>query len=506
MKLWGEQAFAALFDQRATGGWFNAATNDDYARLQLQIFSDDPRILYWPWEALRDPEAGVLARTCQVERRLNKIRDPHPLSEELPRDAINILLVTARPYDADVQYRSISRPLVDQIQELRLPAKVTVLRPPTFDQLRQHLRERPHYYHILHFDGHGSYGVKDGHDDPHQMKLQGMQGQLVFEDDNGDPDPQPAETLSELLREYRVPIVVLNACQSAMVDERAEDAFASVAAGLLRSGVRSVVAMAYSLYVSGAQQFLPAFYRRLFETGHVADAVLAGRQQMLASSKRVCARGQFPLDDWLVPVLYEQDPLDVSFARDAGPTEERSGVEIPEDARDNQNPYGFVGRDSAVLTLERAMRRPPAGLLIHGLGGVGKTTLARGLIHWLHATDGLRQGCFWFSFQEIRSAEYVFNEMVKELFGEHGLAESLDRKVDELIKAFQQHRRLIVWDNFEVVTGIPGTTVEPTLSDEDRQLLLRFLQGLRGGHSKVLITSRSNEEWLGASYTDFVST
>ena len=94
----------------------------------------------------------------------------------------------------------------------------------------------------------------------------------MFEDEQGRPDPQSAKVLSELLRNCSVPVVVLDACQSAMVDERADDAFASVAAGLLRSGVRSVVAMAYSLYVSGAQQFLPAFYRRLFESGSVADA------------------------------------------------------------------------------------------------------------------------------------------------------------------------------------------------------------------------------------------
>jgi hypothetical protein len=279
LKAWGQQAFEALFGHRATGRLFDAATSEQYGQLQLRISSDDPRVLHWPWEALRDPEVGVLARTCQVERQLNKLRDPHPVSARLPRDRVNILLVTARPYAGDVRYRSISRPLVDQIAERKLPATVTVLRPPTLDSLRAHLRERPHHYHILHFDGHGAYGVKRGHDNPHALTLQGPQGQLVFENEQGEPDPQPAAVLSELLRDYSVPVVVLNACQSAMVDERAEDAFASVAAGLLRTGVRSVVAMAYSLYVSGGQQFLPAFYRRLFETGSVADATRAGRQQ-----------------------------------------------------------------------------------------------------------------------------------------------------------------------------------------------------------------------------------
>ena len=308
LRSWGTQAFDALLGHRSAGRLFEAATSEDYAQLQLEVVSDDPTILYWPWEALEDSEVGVLARTCQIQRRLAKVRDPHPLSENLPRDAINILLVTARPYEGDVRFRSISRPMIELIDNERLPANVTLLRPPTFDQLRSHLREHPEHYHILHFDGHGSYGQHSGTVDPHSLTLKGKEGQLIFENDQGKPDPQTATVLSELLREYKIPIVVLNACQSAMVDEAAEDAFASVAAGLQKSGVRSVVAMAYSLYVSGAQQFLPAFYRRLFESGSIADATRAGRQQAFAHQHRVCARGTFPLEDWLVPVLYEQAP------------------------------------------------------------------------------------------------------------------------------------------------------------------------------------------------------
>ena len=74
----------------------------------------------------------------------------------------------------------------------------------------------------------------------------------------------------------------------------AQDPFAAVSAALLQAGIRSVVAMAWSLYLSAGQQFLPAFYRRLFETGNVAQATRAGRQQMFASPDRVCARGHFP--------------------------------------------------------------------------------------------------------------------------------------------------------------------------------------------------------------------
>jgi tetratricopeptide (TPR) repeat protein len=495
LRDWGQQTFRSLFEDRSAQRMFDAATTD-YSSLHLQISSDDPGVMAWPWEALRDPELGVLAHSCQIERRLNTIRDPQALPDSLPTDRVNILLVVARPYGKrDVRFRSIARPLVELIENQNLPARVDLLRPPTFERLREHLHARPGFYHILHFDGHGSYSEET----PGRggYTFQGPQGKLVFETDDGQPHPIAAGELSVLLRECTVPGVVLNACQSGMVGGNGGDPFASVATALLRSGMRDVVAMAYSLYVSGAQQFLPAFYRRLFEEGDMAAAVRAGRNQMQLHSGRVCARGEFPLQDWLLPVLYRQDPLSLSFAKEARKDSLPRASKLPEELRREKDPYGFVGRDSAILEMERAMRRAPAGILIQGLGGVGKTTLARGFLQWLDKTGGLSEGCFWLSFQEIRTAEYVFNRLGEALLGGNFTTLAMEKKVKALASVFHEHRYLIVWDNFESAAGIAGTSVGANLPDSDRGLLGQFLDELRGGASKVIITSRSPEDWLG---------
>ena len=479
LKAWGADAFNALFDRRDAGDWLS---NSDI----LQIRSDDPKILSWPWEALFDGQTGShLAHQRRVERQLNKLPDPPPVAD-LPRDRVNILLVVARPYgEDDVRYRSVARPLVELIASQNLPAHVDVLRPPTFDRLREHLRAHPGYYHVLHFDGHGSYGNGGGSYSPHQFRTR-EEGCLVFEKETGEPDPKSASDLSTLLREYAVPAVVLNACQSATLDDKAEDAFATVATALLRSGMRSVVAMAYSLYVSGAQVFLPGFYRRLFENGSVAEAVRAGRQEMLAHKNRISARGPYPLEDWLLPVLYQQDPLDFDFAGQA--TLESLPSRLPKEVLEHRDEYGFIGRDGPILELERALHRKAPCILLQGLGGVGKTTLARGFLRWLDETGGL-DGALWFDFREIRTAEHVLNRTGELFYG--GNFGAAPNKLDLLARALKQYRVVMVWDNFEsAATNLPS---------EDRSALGRFLDAIRGTRGKVIMTSRSSEEWLGPS-------
>ncbi len=508
LEAWGTHAFQALFLAGKARDWYQDAVRDGTEHLQLRIIANEPTVLAWPWEALHDPERGYLAHKCHIERQLNNVADPPPLPENLPRDRLNILLVTARPFEGDVEYRSISRALVEQIDAHHLAACVTVLRPPTFDALREELGHRPGYYHILHFDGHGGYGViaDEAHQaapltdavNPHGF-TKGPRGCLVFETPDGRPHPVPAETLSQTLGTFRVPMVVLNACQSAAIDEDAENAFASVAASLIRAGIRSVVAMAWSLYVSGAQQFLPAFYKRLLETGNLAEPTRAGRTAMLAHPGRICARGTWPLQDWLVPVVYQQQPADLSFVTEATPMQDdQATAPLPEEATDKESPYGFIGRDSAILALERALLRDPPAILIHGLGGVGKTTLARGFLQWLRQTEGLGAGCLWFTFNDIRTAEYVLNGIGTAIFGSQFITLGTDQKLAVLGKALHENRLILVWDNFESASGNEAAGIAPLLRSDDLQLLRRFLQALQGGQTKVLITSRSEETWLPA--------
>ncbi len=183
-------------------------------------------------------------------------------------------------------------------------------------------------------------------------------------------------------------------------------------------------------------------------------------------------------------MLYQQDPLDFSFATQAKVEEPES--RLPKEVREHRDPYGFVGRDSAILAMERALHRKTPAILVQGLGGVGKTTLARGFLRWLDETGGL-DGAMWFDFRDIRTAEYVINQMGQAFYGENfGVAKD---KIALLGKALKDLRVPMVWDNFE--------SSERNLTSEDRAELGRFLDEIHGVRGKVIITSRSREEWLG---------
>ena len=393
LKAWGTAAFKALFNNLDAGQWLSREAG---TVMDILISCDEPEFLAWPWEALHDPVLGYFGHRARIQRRLSHEVPNPPKLPELPRDRINILLVTARPFKDDVDYRSISRPLVELIGKEKLPASVQVLRPPTFENLQRHLKEKPGYYHILHFDGHGGYGSQAPERVSGQFK--GHEGRLMFETDKGEPDEVTASRLATMLKGCTVPFVVLNACRSAQLDKQAAEgrAFASVAGALVHAGFRGVLAMAYNLTVSGAKQFLPAFYRSLFKQGNLLEAAREGRLRMYDQGSRSGWNPEVKLQDWLLPVVYQQrEDFDLSFAKEAKAAATK--VMLPEDAMVPET-LPFVGRDAAIHALERALRGSAAGVLVHGLGGVGKTTLAKHFLHWLRDTGGLAHPPFWFSF------------------------------------------------------------------------------------------------------------
>jgi tetratricopeptide (TPR) repeat protein len=108
------------------------------------------------------------------------------------------------------------------------------------------------------------------------------------------------------VRARRIPLVFLEACQTAVATV---DPTSSVAARLLREGVTSVVAMTHSVLVETARRFVAQFYADLAAGARVGAAMLAGQRALFADPRRgaILGAGELRLQDWFVPVLYQQE-------------------------------------------------------------------------------------------------------------------------------------------------------------------------------------------------------
>ncbi|NES19853.1 MAG: tetratricopeptide repeat protein [Symploca sp. SIO3E6] len=499
---WGEELFELVFRRSEKAReFFQAATYDGLNQCQLVITSDSPEVLNLPWELLYSPsDRQFLAPSLAG---MSRSLSDYPVRAEmgqLPQDKLNILLVIARPYGKkDIGLRTIARPLLQSLADIRQKVNLKVLRPPSFEQFERELNSNRGFYHIVHFDGHGNFDP-DSTGFQHTLGVTG-QGLLVFEKNDGSPDIVTATKIAQNLADCQVPIFVLNACKSA---QEGEENFSSVASRLVSLGAKGVVAMAYSVYAEAAKHFIGRLYGELAAGATLDSAVAAGRKDVLNKPLRPSPKGDKPLQDWLIPVLYQQESY-TPFRKVGNQVGSFEELMMEEDGNQEQatdelpeaGAYGFIGRDYEILRLERAFRQNQV-VLLKGMAGVGKTELAVGFARWLQETQG-REGIFFTSFETGNGLSNVINSIGRRLGGEKFSLLLPAKQYRVVLQYLQTHPCLLIWDNLEPVAGFPPGNA-PLLSQEEREKLRQFLKQLRGGQSWVLITSRQEEPWLDCGY------
>lgn len=155
IKNYGEALFEQIFGDRKAYAEYEKLRGN-LGTLRIEIESLNPAFQALHWEALRDPE---LPKPLAVEAvMIRKSSQSTAIAAEVAvSPTINLLLVTARPSRHDVAYRTISRPLLEALEQGNLRVKVDLLRPATFEALSKHLEAKgAGYYHLIHFDAHGA--------------------------------------------------------------------------------------------------------------------------------------------------------------------------------------------------------------------------------------------------------------------------------------------------------------------------------------------------------------
>ncbi len=467
-------------------------------------------ILGLPWELLHDGKAFLFqgARAARVRRRLpgTEVRDVSVVATP-----IRILLVTARPEDdacGYIDHRASALPLVEAMETLPGLVQLHVLSPPTLsalsDELDRARRERQPY-HVVHFDGHGVYDRSVG------------LGGLCFEhaDDIGKLDKRRHVTvftseLGPLLSEHRIPLVFLEACQTAMSEKASE----SVASELLKVGVASVVAMSHSVLVETARRFVEAFYQALARGARVGDAMLDGQRKLYTdkSRGRIFGVGELKLHDWFVPVLFQEKEDPQLFRETHSPqTKEdsqkalnaRLGALADDAEHGSPKPKtGFIGRSRELLALQRLLRHDRYAV-VRGQGGEGKTTLAAEFARWMVRSQQMRRAAF-VSVEIHGNERAVVDALGKQIVArDFSAAGDLEEAILKVERALREQSTVLVLDNMESTLLPPYLETSEALSEEAgrelRAILALAQRLLQVGETRLVFTSR---EALPAPFDD----
>ncbi|MCB9503717.1 MAG: CHAT domain-containing protein [Deferribacteres bacterium] len=343
----------------------DAVLNTEF--LQLNITGDET-IQSLPWEvaAHADPKLGLLAHNPDIAF----VRRTRKFSKELrnlPPKPLRILLFISAPEDLDpekvrLDYEGEINKIEAALDEA-ITAGTVVL--DIAEDGRLSTLERwlgSHTYHVVHFSMHGNRGEIDllTHEEKRPPALH-------FEDEQtGNARAVSPEELAVCFQnaQNRPPLLVLSACQTADFDSR--DGIASFASRMHAANFANVIGMQLSVADSSATKFAVALYQALLQDMPL-DAAMARARAALKDDGL----------QWSIPVLHSSLE-DLNWNN--GSSEKIPARQHVRDIQIGQIPFrsqGFIGRRRFIREHYRpwASGRNPH-LLIHGIGGVGKTTLA----------------------------------------------------------------------------------------------------------------------------------
>jgi len=515
---YGENLFKQVFQSNLNAYGEYRDLRKQLSQLQIIIESQSPEFQALHWEALKDPD---LPRPFSIDCIISRQRRGATVVpvQMATYPTINLLVVIARPNEeSDVNYRTISRPLVELVNSSEIPVKIDILRPGTYESLTRHLDEKGEgYYHVIHFDVHGglmeyeqyqrqvhgdSWRYQRGWGLEDLAEYEGVKAFLFLEgEEKGQATPVEATELANLLTGKNIPICILNACQSAkQISQESEDyRETSLGSRLMTAGMQAVVAMGYSVTVSAAKLMMKPIYQQLLNGKDLTEAMRKGRLELFNNKQRRAYYNTIiDLEDWLLPVIYCRGKINLNLRPFTPEEEEKYWEHIGNQYVFPLPEYGFVGRDLEILKMEKALLKHNI-LLLKGMGGTGKTTLLNYLREWWQKTNWATH-IFYFGYdKKAWTLEQIVYEIGQGIYNRFEQASfqgmNLKARVKKLEQKLRSEAYILILDNLESVTGQP-LAIQNTLPENEREAIAEFLKNLVGGKTKVILGSRSEETWL----------
>lgn len=402
-----------------------------------------------------------------------------PLNLVVP--PLRVLFMACAPTDlAHLDYEKEEETILRIADRLGGKVHLEIAETGTFDELGDLISElKPH---VVHLAGHGT--VRNGF------------GYFTFEDDRGRSDPRDAQEMANRLFAGRsVRLVFVSGCQSAQAG------VAGICQSLTATGyVPLALGWGGSVADTLATEFARAFLHEL-AAGQPVDLSIAIARRELFTRGRV-RNDQVELLDatFVLPQLYAADSNDRLVDHHL-PMErpERPGVyyELLGDKICGLR-EGFVGRRRLLQRTRPSLRSGDTHvLLLTGIGGAGKSTLATRL-----ANRSRQDGFFLVPLQARRDEAEPF---CLRLLGELAVAcQRLGREADErmlrdgqrpiadrlrlAVAVLNERRILLILDNLEALMLPPPASLtwnDPAFAQFFRDLTLRLT-----GEGRAILTCR----------------
>ncbi|MFC4066306.1 CHAT domain-containing protein [Actinoplanes subglobosus] len=470
------------------------------AHLPVRVGVEAPDWWWLPWEALPEPVTGrplVLHDLVSVYR---KVETTGSLPAAAP-GPLRIVVAIASPESgkgALLDYERELSSVLDAVHRAhRSQAVVRIVPFATTAAIRAALDEDT--THVLHLSAHGAPGI---------LHLEDEQG--------GSREVDPETLIAEAIPEGRMPRVIsLAACYT---DADGEDGAGSFAARLAQRGTGAVIATQTSVTDVYATRLFAAVYAEL--AGSAAPDVVLAVARARRHVQRELATGSDPLaqaiagmDEWSVVSVLAATPA-VTVADGTATVKPRVEA-VPDLGGLLARPVGqFVGRRHVQRTLPLLLNgNSGTSVLLHGIGGIGKTTLAAEVVRRVLDTS---PGWHLVTLTGVVAVDGLLNAVAGaarrdlmlrgQLSGEPMTAVQMAVRVDlpwtdrfALLRdqVLTGAKVLVVLDNFEdnlvadSATESGWSIADPGLAE----LLATWLTG--PGRSRLLITSRYRFELPG---------
>ena len=344
-------------------GWASA-WEGELGDLELEIRAgprDDRReaiLLDAPWELLAG-NAGFLAqdpvRLFVVSRRIGSGGGTRPASH----GDVRLMFMAAAPEGPSVLDFEAEEAAILEATSGDGNIQLVVEETGTLVELGRQLAAGTAGFEALHVSCHGDVDERGSY--------------LLLETAEGQPERVYAEDLVEAFGPVAPPLVMLSACRTA------ERELTTPFVRRLAVVVANVVGWGGSVFDEDAVTFAARFYAELGRRSPVARAAAYGRRELI---RRL---GSKPYADrhWHLARVY-LGPGGGGALCDGSMPARRPTIDLGpraflDKARQRipvASPDAFVGRRRALQAILRALRTHEPGILIHGMGAIGKSSAA----------------------------------------------------------------------------------------------------------------------------------